>query len=221
MRRLVPIICALALVLPAGRASAHPHVFIDAALSLIFDDEGRLAALRVGWSYDEFYSLVMIEDAELDADGDGVPEPEKLAAFAGRDVDWEAGFPGDITLEQGGEAVALERPVDHRAYYESGRYVTTHLRPLKEPIALDAQTAARVYDPSFFVAYDVPKTPTVEGRAGCDVTRDAADTDAAYEEYGEKLASVDVGEDPFAEVDLGDIGILFADRFVVSCSAPS
>ncbi|MEI4261910.1 DUF1007 family protein [Roseovarius sp. D0-M9] len=221
MRRLSALILVLALALPGGRAFAHPHVFIDAALSLIFDDEGRLAALRIGWSYDEFYSLVMIEDNGLDADGDGTPEPAQLEAFAGRDVDWAAGFPGDVTAALGGTEIALDGPVQHRAYYESGRIVTTHVRPLTTPVALDGVLTARVYDPTFFVAYEVPALPTVEGREGCTVTRKAADTESAYETYGDKLASVDVGEDPFAEVDLGDIGILFADTFEVTCSAPS
>lgn len=209
------------LLAPTGQGEAHPHVFIDAALSLIFDDQGRLAALRVGWSYDEFYSLVMIEDNGLDADGDGTPEAERLAAFAGQDVDWATGFPGDVTLTQGGALVALAGPVRHRVYFENGRIVTSHVRPLNTPLAVDGATAARVYDPSFFVAYDVPLLPTTEGREGCTVTRRAADTGSAYKEYGDKLASVDIGDDPFQEVDLGDIGILFADEFELTCAAPS
>lgn len=221
MRRLSAAVLGAALTLCSTQSSAHPHVFIDGALSLIFDDEGRLAALRVGWSYDEFYSLVMIEDNGLDADGDGTPEPEKLEEFAGKDVDWAAGFPGDVTVLQGGAALELEGPLRHRAYFENGRYVTTHIRPLKEPILPGEGIEARLYDPTFFVAYDMPVLPTVEGREGCTVTRNAADTDKAYEEYGEKLASVDMGEDPFAEVDLGDIGILFADTFEVTCAASS
>ncbi|MFD0858326.1 DUF1007 family protein [Roseovarius aquimarinus] len=221
MHKLKAIMTAAMLALPAGQGTAHPHVFIDAALSLIFDDEGRLAALRIGWSYDEFYSLVMIEDAGLDADGDGTPEPDKLEAFAGKDVDWDAGFPGDVTLEREGSDVALARPVKHRAYYEEGRIITTHVRPLAEPIEVDPEAVARIYDPSFFVAYDVPTLPVIEGAEACEVTRRAADTDKAYAEYGEKLASVDMDEDPFAEVDLGDIGILFADAFEVTCAAPS
>ncbi|WP_420767992.1 DUF1007 family protein [Roseovarius sp. S4756] len=211
-----------AFAMPAGQGEAHPHVFIDGALSLIFDDHGRLAALRIGWSYDEFYSLVMIEDKGLDADGDGTPEPAQLEAFAGHDVDWAAGFPGDVTLMRDGVAVALEGPAQHRAYFENGRIITTHLRPLSAPVDLgEGSAVAQLYDPSFFVAYDVPALPTIEGPEDCAVTRQAADTDKAYAEYGDKLASVDVGEDPYVEVDLGDIGVLFADRFIVTCAAPS
>ena len=221
MRGLGALALAAALALPGGRGAAHPHVFIDAALPLVFDEEGRLAALRIDWTYDAFYSLVMIEDNGLDADGDGTPERARLAAFAGQDVDWAAGFPGDVELEDGGVAVALAGPADHGVRYESGRSVTTHVRPLKAPLEIGGPVEARVYDPGFFVAYDMPALPDVEGRRDCSVARRAVDADAAYEEYGEKLAAVDIGGDPFAEVDLGDIGILFADTFEVTCPAPS
>lgn len=51
-------------------ANAHPHVFIDASFALRFDGQGRLMAIRIYWLYDAFYSLSMIEDAQLDHDGD-------------------------------------------------------------------------------------------------------------------------------------------------------
>jgi ABC-type uncharacterized transport system substrate-binding protein len=212
---------ALALAPLGGRAWAHPHVFIDAALAFVFDDEGRIAALRVGWSYDDFYSLVMIEDNGLDADGDGTPEAQRLDAFAGHDVDWAAGFPGDLSLMQGDKLIALAPPVRHTAQFEGGRIITSHVRPLVQPLAITDALIARIYDPSFFAAYDVPALPVAQGRDGCRITRAAADTDRAYQEYGDKLASVDVTGDPFQEVDLGDIGILFADAFGLVCDAPS
>lgn len=207
---------------PLGPAGAHPHIFIDTAFALVFDADGVLSAVRIDWAYDEFYSLLMLEENELDADGDGVPEQDRLDAYAGQDVDWAAGFPGDFSVEKDGETVTLERPVQHAVRYSEGRIVTSHVRPLAEPFAVDGTTVVvRSYDPTFFVAYDVPTEPTVSGRDGCTLERDAADLDEAYRIAGDKLAEVDVNEDPFEVVDRDDIGILFADAFLLTCAAPS
>ena len=89
----------LALASPLG---AHPHIYIDTDFDLVFDTDGKLAAVRIDWAYDDFYSLLMIEENGLDADGDGTPEQARLDAFAGQDVDWEAGFPGHFTLDAAG-----------------------------------------------------------------------------------------------------------------------
>ncbi|MHA6347277.1 DUF1007 family protein [Roseivivax sp. CAU 1761] len=219
-RALFPAL-ALATLLP-GAPDAHPHVFIDAGFELVFDPDGQLEAVRIEWAYDEFYSLMLIEENGLDADADGVPDAAALAAFAGRDVAWEEGFPGDFTLERDGAAVALLGPVEHSARYEAGRYVTTHLRPLAHPFDPAGEAvAARVYDPTYFVAYDLPEPPGIAGRQGCRLDRDAADRAAAEAEYGERLSAIDAGEDPFEEIELPDIGILFADRFVLTCAAAS
>ena len=70
----------LALASPLG---AHPHIYIDTDFDLVFDTDGKLAAVRIDWAYDDFYSLLMIEENGLDADGDGTPEQARLDAFAG------------------------------------------------------------------------------------------------------------------------------------------
>ncbi len=64
-------------------AEAHPHVFIDAGVEVIFDAEGRAEALRVTWIYDEFYSLMIAEERGLDPDYDGTATPDKTAGIVG------------------------------------------------------------------------------------------------------------------------------------------
>lgn len=211
-------ICLWAFLTPAGPAAAHPHVFIDADAALIFGKSGALEAIRVTWTYDEFYSLMMIEDARLDQDGDGIPEPARLDAFAGQDVDWAAGFPGHILAEQAGKAVGFLPPVDHRAHFRAGRVITSHIRPLKDPIAVtDASPLnLRLYDPEYFVAYDTPRLPTVEGRRDCKVTRRAPDTSGQAALLAE-LQNIDMQSDSLAIMNMPDVGITFAEGFKVTC----
>ena len=39
-----------------------PHVFIDTGLDFIVDEAGQLTHVRVTWSYDALYSLLVLED---------------------------------------------------------------------------------------------------------------------------------------------------------------
>ena len=131
----LPVIAATALPLVS-----HPHVFIDAGANLLFDDAGKLAGVRVFWAYDEFYSLLLVEDNGLDADGDGVPEQAALDAYAGKDVDWAAGFPGDLYLKNAGADVALTGPVEHGMRFEDGRVISWHIRPLEARLEVGARS---------------------------------------------------------------------------------
>ncbi|WP_116082361.1 DUF1007 family protein [Tropicimonas sp. IMCC34011] len=212
------VVCAAGVLLWASGASAHPHIFIDTDFDLIFDADGRIEAVLVEWTYDDFYSLLLLEEKDLDENGDGVPEQERLDAFAGQDVDWDAGFPGDFTLTIDGAPIELDPPVSHTAEWRDERYVTSHIRPLAEPAAIEGHDiVARAYDTTYFVAYDVPGEPGVIGREGCSLLRNEADFEAARAKYGDLLAAVDMASDPFEVVDLPDIGILFTDAFLLSC----
>jgi nickel/cobalt transporter (NicO) family protein len=53
----LPIATAGALLAFAGRAEpvdAHPHVWIDAVVTFVFED-GQLVGLRHHWKFDEFF----------------------------------------------------------------------------------------------------------------------------------------------------------------------
>jgi ABC-type uncharacterized transport system substrate-binding protein len=201
-----------------GAAVAHPHIFIDTAFTLVVEGD-RVTAVRVDWAYDEFYTMLMIEEYGLDGDGDGLPDSDLLDAFAGQDVDWDAGFPGHFALTQNGRDVALAGPVSHAARFENNRVITSHTRPLETPVPVDSGLIARAYDPSYFVAYDVPEAPAVAGATACRFEREEADRKAAQAEYGEKLAAIDRAEDPFEVIEIPDIGILFADSFHLRCGS--
>lgn len=161
----LPVIAASALPL-----ASHPHVFIDAGANLLFDDAGQLAAVRVFWAYDEFYSLLLVEDNSLDADGDGLPEQAALDADAGLDVDWAAGFPCGLYLKNAGADVALSGPVKHGMRYEDGRVISWHIRPLETRLTVVAEPLlVQAYDPTFFVTYDVRLPVSSQGCEDCSV----------------------------------------------------
>src|SRR6056297_2811011 len=85
---------ALALLLTtlcAPAAWAHPHVFVDVTLRFLPDAEGRLTGVEVTWAYDDFFSLLVLEDRGLDADGDMIlTEAERAAGRDGGGADRHA-----------------------------------------------------------------------------------------------------------------------------------
>ena len=100
------IAAVLAAMLATGPApvAAHPHVFIDTGLEIIFDAEGRLTHVKVTWNYDDLYSLLLAEDYKVDTPGEGFVDidPECLAEeyeppdnpWALR-VEWRAPYSGN------------------------------------------------------------------------------------------------------------------------------
>jgi ABC-type uncharacterized transport system substrate-binding protein len=207
----------LALLAPLP-AAAHPHVFIGTGLTLVLDEANRLAAIRVTWSYDELYSLLVLEERGLDPDYDGALTPEELAALNGFDMAWIEGFPGDTYAYAAGSALALGPPTDYVTTIEDGRIVTTHTRTLASAPG-GGPVSIKAYDPTFYTAYEISRGVTVEGGTGCAAELVPADLDAAYTMLEELLygpRSTEWSEDEFPEV-----GEAFADEVRLTCASGS
>lgn len=214
---------AFALSVAPLAAAAHPHVFIDAALTLDYGAEGDLSQVAVEWTYDEFYSLLIIEDLSLDPDGDGVLTAAEEAALQGFDADWEPGFQGSLYLQVDGRPVALEGPKEFSASYVEGRLVSRHVRPLAKPLDAALPLLLQVYDPEYYVQFGIPDLPQVQGRAGCDMTARIGDPYAAADAYARAVADALAEDDAAASaevlsVDIGDAG---ADAIRVTCGGGS
>ena len=214
MRRALALLAAL-LPLPAA---AHPHVFIGTGLTLILDADNRLAAIRVTWSYDELYSLLVLEERGLDPDYDGVLTPEELASLNGFDMAWVEGFPGDTYAFAGGEPLALGPPTDHATTIEEGRIVTAHTRTVAA-VPAAAAVSVKAYDPTFYTAYEISRGVAVEGGTGCTADLVPADLDAAYTMLEELLYGPRSAE--WAEDDFPEVGEAFADEVRLTCASGS
>jgi ABC-type uncharacterized transport system substrate-binding protein len=216
MHRTFPILAGMMLAPTA--AVAHPHVFIDAAIAVIFDDQGMVEAVRIDWTYDEFFSLAIIEDRALDPDYDGVLTPEAAAALSGFDMQWDADFPGDLYLTLNGEPVSLARPSDWSAGYQDGKITSTHTRRLSEPLAVaDMPLIIKAYDPGFYTAYTIVGEPGLDGRGDCVAEMFTPDVDAADAALLAALAEIPASAD--IEFAYPNVGSSYAQELWVTCSA--
>lgn len=74
MGRITRAVIGLALWLPLQQAfvpvaSGHPHVFIENSLTLVFDKQG-LVGVHVTWSFDEFFSNMIVCDYDSNRNGE-------------------------------------------------------------------------------------------------------------------------------------------------------
>lgn len=198
--------CSALLSLPLP-LEAHPHVFVDTSLRVLTDEAGRVSAIEVTWVYDELFSLLVLEDMQLDGDYDGVLTAAEQERLNGFDMNWDPGFSGDLYLYAKDAVVDLSPPEPLQTGFADGRITTRHRRSLARPLD---QVQMQAYDPYFYTAYDMKGG--VQAPEGCQVRSLTADLDAAYAEV-EKLMS----EKAYAEDDYPAVGASFADMFVVTC----
>ncbi len=202
------LICALALALSPFAALSHPHIFVDTTLRLVTNASGQITGVEVTWAYDDLYSLLLLEDKQLDGDYDGKLTKAELAQLDGFDMQWVDGYMGDLyaSLPAGG-ALDLSGPTPMGVAFNKGRITTRHLRTLPQPVD---QLVLRAYDPTFYTAYDL--TGGVTAPEGCAVQVQKADIDAAQARVAEALKTMPADPDAYPEV-----GDAFADTVQVRC----
>ncbi len=215
MRLSLSLIAALACPVAA---SAHPHVFVTAGVTVVFGETGEVA-VRLDWQYDELFSLLVTSDLGLDMDGDLVLTVAEQTVLDEQIAAWPPEYQGDLEVAQNGEVLPLSEKQDHSMRYENGLFLEAHLRPVTTIADPEAPLHIRVFDPSFYTAYELKDPVRIEGRDDCTVEVIAADLDAAYalaESLNADMSTLDTGPDEAFPA----IGDAFADTIVVTCAAP-
>ena len=216
--RQVAAITALVLA-GAGPALAHPHVWIDTRIEVILNERNEATGIRIGWTYDELYSLYVVGDMGLDPDWDGTLTPEEEARLSGFDMNWDPGFPGDTYALLGETPLALSGPQDWTAGYGEGRITSSHLRTFEAPVPVaDIPLIVQAYDPGYYVAYSIPYAPVVTGGKGCTAQVFVPDLDEAQQQLLAALS--EYAPDVDLEAEFPAVGAKFAEEVRVTCAAP-
>jgi ABC-type uncharacterized transport system substrate-binding protein len=205
----------LPLLLPMP-ALAHPHVFVDVQIAVVFDDDGGVG-VRLDWVYDAYFSMLVTSDLGIDMDGDLKLTPEEQALLDEQIAAWPPDFGGDLEVLQGEAPLPLADKRDHAMVYRDGLLRETHLRPLAQVADRAAPLTILPYDPTYYIAYSVAGRVTVEGRDDCEISIIPADLNAAYSLVDELLygrPASDVGPDE----EFPEVGRSFADTVMVTCA---
>ncbi|WP_192931108.1 DUF1007 family protein [Gemmobacter serpentinus] len=201
----------------AAPAAAHPHIWVDTGIEVIFDAEGRATALRIRWDYDEFYSLLLIEERGLDADHDGTASDAERAALQGFDMQWMEDFAGDTYAASGERPLTLSAPEGWTADYRDGRLTSSHLRRIDPPVTLDHPLRIEVYDPGYYSSYSIAYDPTFTPAlpAGCRFDLQRPDPATVDRQLLDLLSRYSPDQD--VEADFPAIGREFAEALVLTC----
>jgi len=207
------LVLAAAVLLGVARpAGAHPHVWVSAKAEVLFDSKGAIEAIRYAWVFDEMYSAFVTEGQ---AKGGKLLTRDDLAPLAKSNVEDLAAF-GYFTFAKATRAkvefgtptdVALEERADKRV-------VLTFTLPLVTPASAAKAFSFQVYDPTYFVAFELERQDPVSlvgAPKGCSANvmgtkpLETAETKLLTEAFFSGLS-------PGA-----DFGVKLASRIVVAC----
>ncbi|HUI72136.1 MAG TPA: DUF1007 family protein [Spirochaetia bacterium] len=154
----------------AAAAFAHPHVFINNTMTVVFD-RGMLKGMTFRWVFDDMFSEMLLTDFKPRADGSFTAKQTatiKAGAFDNL-INYHyflAFFEGKRALKK----IRIEQFTP--SVIQGGKLVYTFFVPLDVAATTDEQSVrVTVYDDTYFVAFDLmhPDDVVVQGDEGVSV----------------------------------------------------
>lgn len=147
-------------------AVAHPHVWVDTQAEVAFDAQKRVSAVRHAWTFDDAFSVYVIQG--LDENGDGVYTREELSSLAQVNVESLADFEFFTFMGVEEAEVEFDPPVDYWLDYnaDESRLTLNFTLPLKQPALVIGELVLEIYDPEYFVAFSVNEGDSIRLASG-------------------------------------------------------
>jgi nickel/cobalt transporter (NicO) family protein len=150
-------------------AAAHPHIWIDHALTIVFR-AGEPAALRVRWTFDAMYSaLLRAENVQSRGDTLSRDDVEQLRKNAFVNL---AGYEYFLVIKFGEERLKVPEATSFDARLSDGRVVYDFVVPI-DSAGKAAPLEVAVVDPEWYVAFALSKDEPLRqegGTAECEVS---------------------------------------------------
>ena len=202
------------LLVAAGGAEAHPHVWVTMTEELLYAADGTVTGVRHAWTFDDMYSAFAIQG--LDSKTQGVFTRDELKPLAKVNVESlkEYAYFTYAKLDGKRQKDAFLDPVDYFLDYDAKQAVLTlHFTlPFKAPVKAKA-LELEVYDPEFFIDFGFAERDPVRlvsAPAACQasVEKPRDDNFPATLRLNKAFAS--------SEANIG-MGASFANRIWVKC----
>ena len=154
-RRGVGPVRALALAsafvaLAVGPAGAHPHVFIDYAVTLVVAGD-RLAGVRHAWTFDDLFSGFILQEFDKDRNGTlSAPEVQRIEATHLAEFH-KVGY--YTTVNVNGKPVTSSGAREFRATAAKGIVTYEFILLLGVPLSSATTMEVVVDDPVYYIAY--------------------------------------------------------------------
>ena len=159
---LCQLITSLVLILSCGSApaKAHPHVFVDVKVDLVFSD-GKVTGIQHYWTFDDLYSAFVTQGVGRNPDA---PTEAELLPIAKSNVEALAEFEYFTFVRIADSKGEVSTPTSYAMSQSAGKEKLVTLQfflPLKTPAVPDNKFAFQVFDPSYFVAFELEKESAI------------------------------------------------------------
>ena len=195
-----------------GSAAAHPHVWVTARAHVIFNAKGEIEAIHQAWTFDEMYSAFVTEGQGKEGQ---LLTKDELAPLAKTNIESLAEFDYFTYAKAAKQNIEFAAPVDYSLEQgEDKRVVLRFTLPLKTPASAAKAFSFQVYDPTYFVAFEMEKDNPVG--------MDGAPKGCSINILGSKPLAADetkkLSESFFSGLSPGtDFGVKLASRIIVAC----
>jgi ABC-type uncharacterized transport system substrate-binding protein len=141
---------AASLVLLAGTAFAHPHVWVRFAAEIVYDADGSIGSIQHAWTFDEMFSTYALQG--IHPKTEGIYTREELAALAQTNVTSLKDSDYFTFIEADGKPQKPAGPIDYYFEYRDGALVLHFTLPFEAPLKTK-QLALEIFDPDYFIEF--------------------------------------------------------------------
>ncbi|WP_417782867.1 DUF1007 family protein [Terasakiella pusilla] len=194
------------------KAHAHPHSWIDLETTLLFNEDGQITGLWVGWLFDDFYSAFTLEETPRNSMGGY--DQSSLDALAKQNLKNLSEYSYFTFIHANGKTLPHKEVTKFKTFVDNNRLWMEFTVELETPVDPRTQKIDyAVYDPTYYVeilhAAKGDPIQMVGNVNGCGYSLTSPEPP---EELSLMAAALDQDETA------GDgIGISFAERVVLSC----
>ena len=127
------------------KASAEFHIFIEAKAELLFDQDGRLEAVRNIWQFDEAFTEYAIQGLDISATG--------LKPLADVNIKALAESKYFTSLKAGSDPIQFLAPKDYWLEYNDKKLTLFFTLPLVNAVAVTSKATVQIFDSEFYVSF--------------------------------------------------------------------
>jgi ABC-type uncharacterized transport system substrate-binding protein len=207
-------ICAclfVVLLLPAGSADAHPHVWVTLKTEIVYSADGSVTGVRHAWTFDDMFSAYALQGMHHAKKGQYTRE--ELAPLAQTNVDSLKEYDYFTYAKADGKKLKFAAATDYWLEYSNSALVLHFTLPLRAPAATKT-FQVEVFDPTIFVDFEFAKEKPVSLSGAppqCALTVELPHQPTPAEQL--RLSQLDTtpleASSPFAE--------MFANKMLVKC----
>ena len=183
MKRKLSWLIVLCSIFIAGNLFAHPHIFIDNTVTIVFDENG-LTGIKTRWVFDEMFSSMIREDYDTDKDSSfSLAEIVRIKdeAFSNLKI-----FHYLTYIKINGEKFIVQYIKDFSVHLSDNRVIYTFFIPCHVPAGpSDKEVRISMYDNTYYIDVTLTEKDSVrfEDTPSIDYRYNVVDNTENYHYY--------------------------------------